>query len=322
MTVTVNATATATSDGSAVATVSSTNLTVASGATSLLVWLCLGSYSVATLPTSITVQWDSTGSPQTMTSLGNVVNTGTGYFFQVYLFGLLAPTVGNKTLAATWTTSCLVAMDAIAFNGTATDTLAHCFPNFTSSTGNSASATVTGTSAVGNINVAGQGSNNAVTSLSATGSTSVFLDGNNFGTGGARATGASTVAWTGATAGTNQWAICCVDVAVSSIQPYATISATGTTLATAAAINSIITLVTSTPASSGVGLLSFAAAGTQIQTVINSGANPLSVYAPSGVAIGLRSAGQPVLVPVDGAVGIIVTSSTSANLVTFLGAFA
>ena len=214
MTVTVNATATAAVDGAAVATISSTNLTVASGATSLLTWLILGSYSLATLPTGITVQWDSAGTPQTMTSLGNVVNTATGFFFQAYLYGLLSPTIGNKTMKATWTTSCLVAMDMIAFAGTATDTLAHCFLNFNSATGTSTSATVTGTSAVGNINIAAVASNAANTSLSATGSTSVFADNNQLGSAGARATGASSVAWTGATATSGQWAIICVDVAV------------------------------------------------------------------------------------------------------------
>lgn len=124
MTVTVNATATAVVVAGTAATISSTNLTVAAGATALLVWLQFGSYSVVTVPTAVTVNWDNAGSPQTMTLLGSSTYSTGSVMFQANLYGLLSPTIGNKTLKATWTTAVNVAIFSVAFAGTATDTTA------------------------------------------------------------------------------------------------------------------------------------------------------------------------------------------------------
>jgi hypothetical protein len=132
----------------------------------------------------------------------------------VGMFGLLSPTTGAHTLAASWTTSGGVILDAIAFNGTATDTIANAFQRSNSNTGSGTSGTVTGTSAVGNINLVLMGNLfSNISSLSATGSTSIFTAATNNGGAASRATGAATVAWTG-TQTTDSWAIACIDVCV------------------------------------------------------------------------------------------------------------
>jgi hypothetical protein len=208
MTVTVNATATTPKEIASGTSTTNTTLTIASGATALLAILVTGGFGTAI--TSPSLHWDSTGTNQAMTLLVSITNGA----INTSLFGLLSPTVGAKTLAASWTNSNPAVLTAIAFNGTATDTIANAFQNSNSNSGSGTSATVTGTSAAGNINVAAAGNigNSAIT-LAATSSTSIFSVASNNGAAGGRAPGAATVAWTG-TQTTQIWTIACVDVAV------------------------------------------------------------------------------------------------------------
>lgn len=209
MAVTVDATAAAVTQGTGVATASSTNLTVTASATALLVWLEFAQ----NIPTGLTVRWDNTGTPQAMTLVASATNSGGTTYCALY--GLLAPTSGAKTLNATWTGNAAFAMMSISFRGTDTSSIANAFKNANSNTGTSASATVTGTSATGNINVAGCcNTTQNMSSLAATGSTSVFVDNSHAATSGARATGAASVAWTGTVAASAAWAIACIDVSV------------------------------------------------------------------------------------------------------------
>lgn len=208
MAVTVNATATAVvNQASGATSITSTNLTIAAGATALLVWF----YCSGGAPTSPAVSWDATGTPQSMTLITSVTN-GSAY---ASLYGLLSPRTGNLTLKATWTQTTLsAAIDAIAFAGTATDTIAHCFPNAVTNSGTSTTPAVTATSAVGNINVAGVSAVQSVSAFSATGSTLVFNDNSHVGSAGARATGAASVAWSGTLTLSGAWAALATDVAV------------------------------------------------------------------------------------------------------------
>lgn len=69
----------------------------------------------------------------------------------------------------------------------------------------------------------------------------------------------------------------CQDVATA-------ISAAGTNQATATALSAADNEVTTVASGTGVGLPSLGAAGDTV-TVFNAGANPLSVYPPSGMKI-------------------------------------
>lgn len=207
MTVGVDATATgSTSAASGATTITNANLTVGSGATLLIVFL-----NTFTGITGVSVNWNSTGTPQAMTQVAAASNSGA--FRQVLIYALLAPTAGSHTCAATWTTGSAASMDLLSFTGTATDTLANACQNAASNTGTGTSATVTATSAIGNLNVCGVCAATSVNSVTATGSTGIFTDNNQIGSGGARATGAASIAWTGAIASSVGWSIAAVDLA-------------------------------------------------------------------------------------------------------------
>lgn len=214
MAATVNATATAAAVTTSATTLTNSSLTVAAGATSLLAWLMFDEISI--IPSSVVVRWDSAGTPQTMTLLVEAedpANTNT----RVQLYGLVAPTLGNRSLTATWTSAVPAILDAISFSGTATSSVANVFKNTASNTGTSGVPTLSLTSAVGSLSIAGVGAVNTVTSFAATGSTTVFntTDTNGFGFVGARAPGAATVAWTGAPTSI-EWAAAGVDVTAAS----------------------------------------------------------------------------------------------------------
>src|SRR6266704_1130979 len=98
---------------SAVTTVSNANLTVGSGANRALLavvsWLNTGS-----APTSLSAHWDTAGTNQLMTQIGSTISNGDA---KAALFGLLAPTSGNKNFTLTWTNVLDVDVDLIAFTG-------------------------------------------------------------------------------------------------------------------------------------------------------------------------------------------------------------
>jgi hypothetical protein len=114
--------------GSLLTSLSYTGLTIAAGANIALVvtidWDIGGA-----APTGLSVTWDSGGTNQSLT---RIVNNGTSE-----LWGLVNPTIGNKTLAMSWTTTARVFIAGMAFNGVDQTGGATTFPN----TANSASAT-------------------------------------------------------------------------------------------------------------------------------------------------------------------------------------
>ncbi len=208
MTVTVNATATAAVSSGSVTTLTNSNLTAAAGITAGLAWVLFGNPTAT--PTGVAVTWGGVA----MTLLASIANTTTNFALAT-LWGVLTSTTGAQSVVATWTGSSSCVIDAVAFAGTATDTVAHAFLNANTATGSSATATVTASSATGNVNVAGTCCvTQNVNSISATGSTAVFTLNSNIGAGGARATGAASVAWSAPLAASAPWAMACVDVAV------------------------------------------------------------------------------------------------------------
>jgi hypothetical protein len=190
MSVSVNATGTEQFGNSSSTSLSYTGITVASGSnTSLWVW-----FGMSDQPTSITCTWDNGGTNQTMTSIGSVRQAG---FFDGFMYGLVNPTTGNKTLRIAWTGAQEISAFAMSFDGTNTTSVATAFTNFNSNTTTSASPSVTITSASGNMVVAGAAVSNP---LSAATQTSLYIDNNNLVNvyAAQRAAGASSVAcgWT------------------------------------------------------------------------------------------------------------------------------
>jgi hypothetical protein len=208
VTVAVNATASAATTGNGVAALTNANLTVPAGSTALLAFLTTSTFG--TPVSAVSLRWDSAGTNQAMTQVASSTLGGNSSF----LFGLLSPTSGLKTLSASWTGSGAATLYVMSFSGTATDTIANAFKNANSATGATTAVALTGSSAVGNVNVIGVGdeSGNSVNSLSATGSTSLFNITTNNGGAGAYAPGAASVAWTATLAVTDNWSACCIDV--------------------------------------------------------------------------------------------------------------
>ncbi|MGD1003599.1 MAG: hypothetical protein ABR884_03450 [Minisyncoccia bacterium] len=115
------------------------------------------------LPTGISVTWDSGGTNQAMTLMASSSNTSDPGLTQ--LWGLVAPTSGNKTLKASWTNGCttgsanLAALSVTGANQTGGTTT---FAQATSSTNTNSSWTQTVVSASGDLAVTGSGSVNTV----------------------------------------------------------------------------------------------------------------------------------------------------------------
>lgn len=191
----------------AVATSSDTNLTVGSGANrALIVQIAWGA---ATPPNITGVHWDSAGTNQACTLI-----TGTDATFsqmRVSLYGLIAPTSGNKTLKVDWAANATDGyVSAVAYTGvdqTGGDTsFAHGATG--SGTNNAVSKVIT--SAVGNA-VVGVLDTNLV-NITSTSGTNVYID-NGGGASSAAAmrdVGAATVTLTAAP--NNTWLMAGCDV--------------------------------------------------------------------------------------------------------------
>ncbi len=185
-----------------------TTLTVGSGTNRALVaqlaWL-------AAAPAGLTVKWDSAGTPQSCT----LIKSQAGVNGQtVQLWGLVAPTSGNKTLQVAWSSGTVELMiQGTSWTGVDQTGGVTTFPNSTSATGNNATATVNVTSASGNATMACcvAGSLQAISSVNNT--QSYLLHGHgNLESGGNRAAGAASVTMSGTYAGTDQWAIVATDI--------------------------------------------------------------------------------------------------------------
>src|SRR5882724_1839751 len=103
--------------GSAVGTsasatsISWNNLTIGSGTdTALIVTLA---FSLKTI-SALTVTWDNGGTNQAMALIGAVNSPGIG---RSVMYGLVAPTAGNKTLQVAWTGTSSVKVDGVSYTG-------------------------------------------------------------------------------------------------------------------------------------------------------------------------------------------------------------
>ena len=130
-----------------------TGITVAAGANrALILTLSFGTGPTSVTPTSLTAVWDNGGTNQ---SMSYIIDGGAGFVLgrNCFLFGLVAPTTGNKTLHIAWTNSCEIFPCAIAFNGVNQTGGATSFAHSAFASG---ANTVTITSATGNKVVACQ----------------------------------------------------------------------------------------------------------------------------------------------------------------------
>ncbi len=206
MAVTVDATGTvATLGSSGPVTIKSTTLTTHTSATVLVALLGLAGGS----STITSVTWDT--STQTMTQLATINSTSGGNSMSIY--GLLNPHIGNLVLNATWTGTKSSDLIGISFFGSATDTIANCFPNTATKSSNAANASITVTSKTSDIALAGfcQGSFNFVSITN----TQIWLDNSHNASVGARSTGAATVTFTCSDGGNSTpYAAAAVDISM------------------------------------------------------------------------------------------------------------
>ena len=129
-----------------VTSASYTGITVGTGSKRALVVSLNFGYGTGIPPSAVSVHWDSTGTNQAMTQI--VSGSDTSIDAEVQLWGLVAPTSGNKTLSVSWTGNAEVFVVAISFvnvNQTGGSTT---FPNSSASTVNTANPSITITSDV------------------------------------------------------------------------------------------------------------------------------------------------------------------------------
>ena len=165
---------------------------------------------VATV-TSPAFIWDQGGTNQSAT----LIKSQAGVNGQLTcLFGLIAPTSGNKAVRVTWTGGTTEfhcqAESWTLVNQTGGTTS---FPNGVAATGNSNTASVTVTSAVGNatVSAAVAGSLQAISSVTAT-QTFLIHGVGAIESGGSRADGSASNVMTATYAGTDQWAMVGMDI--------------------------------------------------------------------------------------------------------------
>lgn len=159
-----------------------TTLTVGAGANRVLLVLLQYAYSPLAGTGASAVAWDSAGSPQAMTLIRRDIDSAVldaGKSDIVWeLWGLIAPTSGNRTLQVTFNTTSNVSMliDAASFTGADQTSVATAFTNANFASlagGGSSTASVTITSATGNM-VAGHHINVSGV-FSATSGTNLYL---------------------------------------------------------------------------------------------------------------------------------------------------
>jgi len=167
VTVALDANAVTATTISSATSATNTTLTVGASATCLLGFLIQ-----ETACTAQTMHWDSTGTNQAMTLITSIAGSN-GW---IYLFGLVNPTAGNKTLSSSWTTSCFTGvLSACSFTGSVTTSVATAFidANTTATAGTTVTLVLSG--ATGDMSVCAEANNqHGTTAFSTTSSTSLF----------------------------------------------------------------------------------------------------------------------------------------------------
>lgn len=163
----------------------------------------------------LSLTWDSVGANQAMTLIGS--STDQFNDSQNFLYGLVAPASGTKTLTASWTTPSVAILAAASFTGVSQAGDTTSFAHFNGTTGTDASvASGTVTSAVGNYTVAGFGYG-GILGFTSLNQSQWFEESNlSFTSIGGYATGASTVTYSTVGSSGNVYAFVAVDIVASS----------------------------------------------------------------------------------------------------------
>lgn len=201
MAVTFDANATIDVTANAVTSITTSNLTVGSGANRALIAQIIWSGAV----TAQTLQWDKLGTPVTMTAIPNATVTQT---VMARLYGLVNPVSGAKQLSAAWTTASDVYLNQLSYTGVDQTGGATSFPGGVSASATTGTAaTVNVTSATGDAVVAVCGS--PVQAIDVINNTTTFTDtaAVNMNGAGNRAAGAATVAMTYTIHASATWAV-------------------------------------------------------------------------------------------------------------------
>jgi hypothetical protein len=181
-------------------------LTVSGGSNrALAVLLFCGSQGVA-FPAGLTLTWDSGGTNQALTQVPNSLAADGGLTAIAAVYGLLAPTSGNKNLVISWTGANEMHALAASFAGVDQTSIAVAFPNGASHVVSSAGAspcTVTINSATGDMVIACHAQNfSAFGAISGTTLGTDLVTGPNLGVAANLDNGAPTVTMTAAFTGT------------------------------------------------------------------------------------------------------------------------
>lgn len=123
-------------DANNATTISSTGMTVGGSATCLVGVLGLGSGG-GTQPTGVSMTWNGVS----MTAGPSAQQTAAGSTINVFIFYLVSPATGNRTLTASWTNTNDAYMSAISFTGTDTSTCINVSDSTSATSGTSLAVT-------------------------------------------------------------------------------------------------------------------------------------------------------------------------------------
>lgn len=112
---------------SSATSISSTGITVGASATCLVMMIGFQGIGSSNIPTGVAATWNGAS----MTARSNVSYTGGTKAVTAYIFTLVNPASGAKTLSTTWTVSQDAYMSAISFTGTDTTTCVNVGDNVT-----------------------------------------------------------------------------------------------------------------------------------------------------------------------------------------------
>jgi hypothetical protein len=255
----------------AVTSVSQTFMTVGSGSNRALI--ALFEFGGGTsIPASLVCHWDSAGTNQAFTQItGATASQTTGGGTCCVLFGLVAPTTGNKNFTASWTGARDAGVTLVSFTGVDQTGGATSFPN---GTGNSNSGTANNPATV------------TVTSTSSDAICAIFVDNNTqasatfsdnqidgYFSGNSMDGGANYAVGTGTHALTCTWASSC------------NWAASGTSIKSAASITTAAAAAAGSGAAQGVGASSSVTTATAAGTGIAAGASVAGYILPDADSV-------------------------------------
>lgn len=185
MTVAIDAKSNWSTSQNAVTSFTDASFTIGSGSNRALVVALVCEATTGNSPTAPTVNWDSTGTNQSMTLIATMSDNRQAHDIRIFLFSLVAPTSGNKTLSVAGLNANVDSLIAyISFTGVDQTGGTITFRNaITSAVGNGTTLTATVTSAIGDAVIAIFGSNSGSVSVNQTAWTNVQV-GTTFGSDG------------------------------------------------------------------------------------------------------------------------------------------